>query len=104
MFRTGMSSPEEAYHRAMETLVIEGHQYYAPNATTRRDYPTMTVQGKPAYSAENHEIYLESVGPDGGGPYSLVFVLSEKNLKHAHGEYENQQAPGTVNDITFPRV
>ena len=97
-----MSSPEESYHQAMERLVIEGHQYYEPNATTRRDYPTMTVQGKPEYSPENHEIYLESLGPAGGGPYSLVFELSEKRLKHAHGDYTNQQAAGTVNDIRFP--
>lgn len=97
-----MSSPEESYHRAIETLVIGQHQYYAPNATTRTDYPTMTVQGETGYSAENHEIYLESIGPGGGGPYSLVFELSEKQLKHAHGAYEHQQAAGVVDDIRFP--
>lgn len=97
-----MSGPEESYHRAMERLVIGTHRYYAPNATTRTDYPTMTVQGEPGYSAENHELYLESIGPRGGGPYSLVFELSEKQLKHAHGPYEQQQAAGVVNDIRFP--
>lgn len=97
-----MSNSEESYHKAMERLVIETHRYYAPNATTRTDYPTMTVQGEAGYSAENHEIYLESIGPSGGGPYSLVFELSEKQLKHAHGAYDHQQAAGVVNDIRFP--
>jgi hypothetical protein len=86
----------------MERLVTGTHRYYAPNATTRTDYPTLSVQREPAYSAEKHEIYLESLGPAGGGPYTLVFELSEKRLKHAHGDYEHQQAAGLVNDITFP--
>lgn len=86
----------------METPKIGDHQYYAPNATTRRDYPTMTVQGKPGYSAETHEIYLESVGPTRGGPYPLVFDLSEKQLQHAHGSYEQQRAAEVVNEIGFP--
>jgi len=97
-----MSSPEESYHRAMENLVIGQHQYYAPKATTRTDYPTMTVQGETGYLSENHGIYLESIGPSGGGPYSLVFELSEKQLKHAHGPYDQQQAAELVNDIKFP--
>lgn len=97
-----MSDPEESYHRAMERLVIGTHRYYAPKATSRPDYPTLTVEGEPGYSAENHEIYLESIGPRGGGPYSLVFELSEKRLKHAYGPYDEQQAAGVVNDIKFP--
>jgi len=62
----------------------------------------MTVEGEPSYSAENHEIYLESTGPAGGGPYSLIFKLSDKRVTHAYGPYEDQQAPSHVKDIRFP--
>jgi hypothetical protein len=57
--------------------------------------------GEPSYRAENNEIYIESRGPEGGS-YTLVFELSEKQLKHAHGTYEDQQASGRVEDIKFP--
>jgi len=96
-----MKGPEESYHQAMEKLVIGDAKKYEPNATSRPDYPTLTVQGSPSYSPENHEIYLESIGPNGGGPYSIVFKLSEKRIKHAYGTYENQQAPGHIKDINF---
>ncbi len=85
----------------MERLVCGDHGRYEPNATTRKDYPTLTVQGGPSYSADNHEIYLASSGPE-GGPYTLVFELSEKQVKHAYGTYEEQQAAGLVKDIRFP--
>lgn len=84
----------------MEQLVIGVGRRYAPNATTRDDYPTLTVVGEPGYSANRHEIYLSSQGPE-GGPYTLVFELSEKQMKHAYGTYEEQQAAGLVEDIRF---
>jgi hypothetical protein len=62
----------------------------------------MTVETEPTYSPENHEIYIESAGPAGGGPYTLAFDLSKKRVMHAHGPYEDQQASGVVEDIKFP--
>jgi hypothetical protein len=86
----------------MERLICGGGKHYAPKATTRDDYPTLTVQGEPSYSPDQYALYIESIGPAGGGPYTLVFELSQRRLKHAHGSYENQQAPGEVVDIKFP--
>jgi hypothetical protein len=96
-----MLGPEASYHRAMEKLVCGDHQCYAPNATTRKDSPNLTVETGPEYSGEDNELYLESVGPD-GAPYTLTFGLSEKRLIHAYGSYEDQQYPGEVEDIEFP--
>jgi hypothetical protein len=62
----------------------------------------MSIQGEPAYCADNQEILLESLGPAGGGPYTLVFEVSKKRLKHAQGDYETHEAAGVVNDIRFP--
>lgn len=97
-----MKGEETCYHLAMEKLVCGEHPRYEPMAPSRQDYPTMTVSGEPSYSAEHHEIYFESTGPGGGGPYSLVFKLSEKRVKHAYGPYHDQQAPSYVKDIRFP--
>lgn len=97
-----MKGKEKSYHQAMEKLIFGEARQYEPNAPSRQDYPTMTVQGEPSYSAENHEIYLESIGPGGGGPYSLVFKLSDKRVQHAYGPYEDQQAASNVKDIRFP--
>ena len=99
------SSKEEvdSYHAAMERLVAGNTRSYAPNATSRTDYPTLEVQGNPGYSAEKHEIFFESEGPE-GGEYVLVLDLSEKRAFHAHGSYESQQARGVVKDIEFPGV
>jgi hypothetical protein len=97
-----MKGSEVSYHQAMEKLVFGDGKQYAPNATTRTDYPTLTMCGGPSYRAEHNEIYIESRGPEGGS-YTLVFELSEKQLKHAHGTYEDQQASGRVKDIKFPR-
>jgi hypothetical protein len=96
-----MKGPEASYHQAMEKLVFGNSRQYAPNATTRTDYPILTVQDDPSYCAANHEIYVESSGPE-GGPYTLVFELSKKQIKHAYGTYEEQKASGRVNDIEFP--
>lgn len=97
-----MKGQEESYHRAMEQLVCGDKRQYEPNAPSRQDYPTLTVDGEPSYSADNHEIYLEATGPAGGGPYSLIFKLADKRVMHAYGSYEDQQAPSYVNDIQFP--
>jgi hypothetical protein len=86
----------------MEKLVCGDHPCYAPHATSRKDYPSLTIERGPSYSADNHEIYFESVGPAGGGPYTLLFELNERQLKHAHGPYEDQTGSGLVEDIEFP--
>ena len=97
-----MKGPEESYHQAMERLVVGSCSRYAPKATSRPDYPTLTVLDEPSYSPENNELYIESRGPNDGGPYTLVFELSEKRVKHAYGPYDQQQAPGLVKDLKFP--
>jgi hypothetical protein len=97
-----MKGPNESYHQAMEKLVFGDSQRYEPYTSSRKDYPTMTLQGGPSYSAENNEIYFESLGPAGGGPYSLVFILSDKRVQHAYGPYHDQQAASDVEDIEFP--
>lgn len=97
-----MKGTKESYHQAMEKLVFGDNRRYEPYASSRKDYPTMTMQGEPSYSAANHEIYLESLGPAGGGPYSLVFKLSDKRVQHAYGPYSDQQAASDVEDIKFP--
>lgn len=97
-----MKGPETSYHQAMEKLVFGDNRRYEPYASSRKDHPTMTVQGEPSYIAENHEIYLESTGPAGGGPYSLVFKLSDKRVQHAYGPYNDRQAASDVEDIEFP--
>lgn len=93
----------DSYHAAMRQLIFEDKRSYAPNATTRTDYPTLELLGDPDYSAENHEIFLESEGPE-GGQYVLVLEMSNKRAFHAYGTYETQQARGVVKDIEFPGV
>lgn len=100
--REPMKGKEKSYHQAMAKLVFGEQREYEPYASSRQDYPTMTVTGGPSYSAKNHEIYLESEGPSGGGPYSLVFQLTDKRVVHAYGPHDDQQAPSDVEDIKFP--